>query len=161
MANNFEHSSQRIVVNTEVDKEIATGRLLSRVGVLVCLNDYEFMSRVSMDTEGVSLIELGTADPRRAYKIAKLALQRLAEKNLAATVVNGEVVADKNTATPEELTAASQAVLASRLPDEDTTEIDFTVGVYPSVHDVYALKFDPDYNVPIVEMHVTPPNLAA
>ena len=161
MASKFEHTSQRIVLNTQTNEETATGKRKSQVDVSICLNDYEFMSRVSMDTEGVSLIELGTADPRRAYKIAKLALQRLAEKNLAATVVNGEVVADKNTATPEELTAASQAVIASRLPDEDTTEIDFTVGVYPSVHDIHVLKFDPEQSMPIVEMHVTPPNLAA
>jgi hypothetical protein len=161
MANKYEHTSQRIILNAEAEKDASTGKQLSRVGVSVCLSDYEFIDRVSMDTEGLSLMELGGIDSRRAYKIAKLALHRLAETNLAATVVNGEVVADKNSATPEELAAASQASLASRLPDEDTTEIDFTVGVYPSVHDVYALKFDPDSTIPIVEMHVTPPDLAA
>jgi hypothetical protein len=161
MANKFEHTSQRIIVNTEAEKEAATGKLLSRVGVSVCLNDYEFMDRVSIDTEGLSLMDLGIVDSRRAYKIAKLALHRLAETNLAAIVVNGEVIADKQIATPEELARASQESIASRLPDEDTTAIDFAVGVYPSVHDIYALKFDPDSTIPLVEMHVTPPNLAA
>jgi hypothetical protein len=161
MANKYEHTSQRIIVNAEADKEVATGKLLSRVGVSVCLSDYEFIDRVSRDTEGLSLMDLGIIDSRRAYKIAKLALYRLAETNLAATVVNGEVVADKNNATPEELAAASKSSIASRLPDEDTTEINFTVGVYPSVHDIYALKFDPESTIPLVEMHVTPPDLAA
>lgn len=161
MTDNFEHTSQRIVVNTQTDQELATGRLLSQVDVSISLYDYEFIDYVSKKTEGVSFIELGAVDSRRAYKIAKLALRRLAEVDMTATVINGEVVANRRSSSAPELTAIGQAALASCLPDEDITEIRFTVGVYPSVHDIYALKLDPDSNIPIVEMRVSPPDLAA
>lgn len=161
MVNESEHSSKRILVDTQVERVVATNALQSRVGITLCLNDFEFINRVSMDTEGVSLIELGSTDARRAYKIARAAVCHLVETDMTAAVINGNVVADRHDATAEELTMISKTSIANILPDEDTTEFDFTVAVYPSTLDVHILKMDPGSSTPIVEMRVTPPDLAA
>lgn len=161
MSETPKNTSERIIVRSAIDHNSAADTPATSITIGVCLSDWEYINKVSVDTEGVSLQELSEYDTRRAYKIARMTLAHLVQTTSASGLrVNGPAVANKDTATPAELAAMGKTSIDRILPDEDVTAFNFDIGVYPTDEDVEMFGVDPNAIMPIVDMRSEPSGFA-
>jgi hypothetical protein len=159
MAELPDYSTETIVFTSDTRRNVSTDQLIQDIEIKTSIEVFEYMNNISLEVEDVSLFELSENDSRRAYKIAKAALLRLASSKLKASYFNNVEVASTEDTSQSDLAKINETLL-NILPDEDVTEFDIILSVYPTKDDKWIFDFEDDTTSHLVSMHVTPPNLA-